>query len=883
MKPLCLLFLIFFLKISAQTEIKGIIFSDNNSPVNRANIILLNTQNEIETFGFSDKAGSFSVSTDKVGKFILQITSLNFHPKNIEINIDYKGRKIDVGKIGISKLKEHEIKEVVITRQNPIRIKKDTVEYTADKFATGTEMNVEDLLKKLPGVKVDNEGKIKVGDKEVERVMIENDDLFERGYQTLTQNMPSKSLEKVQVLKNYSKNKLLKNIENSESIAINLTLKEEAKGKWFGNILLASTSYKENMKQVKHNIMNFTKRKKLYFLYNQNNLGLNEMKGVEYLINPSSDKDVENVGGNLQTLSIVNLHRKNMQFEDNRTNFNNDKLGSFSYIYNFQNNWKIKMVSIFNEIENRNYITSVYKYNFQNITFTNIENNTWKQNNRNIVGKLELSKDFTKSSNLLFYNKTSSLKEKNDNDFVFNDQFNEQYGENKLFATESKLVYTKKIDSSKAIVAVAKHFFQNRPYLFFDENNVFQFITGNLDAQKINQKIHSKMSFAGGKISYLKKIDEDKNLEIQFGNEYKKENLSSEIKLFNLQGQQILFENSDFMNSLNLEQNKLYAQLKYNSKIKKWKYDFGLLTEFISSKNNKQFQQGLFVSPNFSLSYELGRNQNINLFGSRRFSETRFNNLFQNYIYQGNRSFQKSNLNFEMLPDINLGLSYNIGDELSKSFRINLNYLKYEKMIANNTFINPNYNFNQSILVKNNHSFFSNLEARKYLKFLKSRFSLLGNIMISSYHNSINNQPLIKTKFSNYKIGFEMKSGWLKKINYELGYDWTFNKMISEINMNDYTDHKGFFNLYYNFTDNFRWESKLEYYQFGNTSQKTTQFLDVKIDYILKRHKMNLFLKGNNLLNSNTIQRYSVTNVSESVYTQRLLPLHVVFGINKNF
>ena len=55
MKQLCLLFLIFFLKISAQTEIKGIIFSDNNSPVNRANIILLNTQNEIETFGFSDK------------------------------------------------------------------------------------------------------------------------------------------------------------------------------------------------------------------------------------------------------------------------------------------------------------------------------------------------------------------------------------------------------------------------------------------------------------------------------------------------------------------------------------------------------------------------------------------------------------------------------------------------------------------------------------------------------------------------------------------------------------------------------------------------------------------------------------------------------------
>ena len=55
--------------------------------------------------------------------------------------------------------------------------------------------------------------------------MVENDDLFERGYQTLTQNMPTKPVEKVQVLKNYSKNKLLKDIQDSESVAINLTLK----------------------------------------------------------------------------------------------------------------------------------------------------------------------------------------------------------------------------------------------------------------------------------------------------------------------------------------------------------------------------------------------------------------------------------------------------------------------------------------------------------------------------------------------------------------------------------------------------------------------------------------------------------------------------------
>lgn len=115
----------------------------------------------------------------------------------------------------------------------------------------------------------------------------------------------------------------------------------------------------------KLNLMNFTKRKNIFILANANNLGLNEMKGVEYLINPSSDNDAANVGTKINTLSTVNLHQKNFQFDDKRTNFNNDKLVSFNYIYNFKTDWKLKFVTIFNETENRNYINSLYKFNFE--------------------------------------------------------------------------------------------------------------------------------------------------------------------------------------------------------------------------------------------------------------------------------------------------------------------------------------------------------------------------------------------------------------------------------------------------------------------------------------------------------------------------------------
>lgn len=127
-----------------------------------------------------------------------------------------------------------------------------------------------------------------------------------------------------------------------------------------------------------------------------------------------------------------------------------------------------------------------------------------------------------------------------------------------------------------------------------------------------------------------------------------------------------------------------------------------------------------------------------------------------------------------------------------------------------------------------------------------------------------------------------MKTGWIRKINMEAGYEWNFNRIHSEVNRNRYLDQKGFFNFYYNYSRIFRAESYFEFYKFGNTSH-TTQFWDVKLNYQPLNSKISLFVAGNNLLNSNSIQRYSVDNVSESLYTQRLLPRNIVLGFNKSF
>ncbi|MEC5394148.1 hypothetical protein [Bergeyella sp. RCAD1439] len=874
-----LLLLFLFVRISAQSEIRGrVVFPDGSTA--KANLILLNANNETETFGFSDKTGSFSLRVGKKGAFRLQIKALNFITKEIAVDITKENQVLDLKTIDIEKVSE--IKEVVITRANPIKIKKDTIEFNAQSFSSDTELTVEDLLRKIPGITVGSDGKIKFGKKEVERVMVENDDLFEQGYQTLTQNMPSASLDKIQVLKNYSKNKLLKGIEDSERVAINLTIKEKMKSQWFGSAHLVSSSYIENRHQAKFNLMNFSKKRKIYGLVNYNNLGVDEMKGVGYLLNPSSANEVENVGENLPPLSIVHLHSKNQFFEDKRTNFNNDKLASINTIYNFQQDWKLKIVTLFNAIENRNYIDSRRTVHYDGLQFTNIESKAWKQNKQNIIGKIELLKE-RPSSSLLFYNKLAQLDEINDNRFVFNQQINFQNGNNQLFTNENRLVYTRKKDENTAIVAVAKYVYQHRPYTFFTENDVFQYVLNHPDIHKIKQNIDSKKQFVGAKFSFLKTYSEHKKLELQAGNEIKKDFLNTDVNFYGMANESINADTSDFRNNLSFLQNNAYAQFKFSNKKGRWNYGLQLTSQLIYTDYNNASNAGFYWTPNLNIGYQ---NRKIGVFNfsiSRKISTMEITDVYQNYIYQGDRSFIKNEMEITQLPQYTMNFSYNIGNELSNSLHVLAFYHKNEDYISNNMIVNPNYTIYQNILVKNNANFSVNVEAKKYLRFIKSKLSLSNAFFTSNYENSVNNGSLIHTRFSNFKTGVGLKSGWTKNLNYEMGYEWRFNTIDSPMNQNKYIDQTGFLNIYFRITSLLRLESYKEMYKLGNTPQNSIYFWDVKLNYQLKKHKANLFMMGINILNNNEMQRYSITNISESIYNQKLLPRYVALGINKSF
>ena len=125
---------------------------------------------------------------------------------------------------------------VVIGKAPEVTVRNDTVEYNADSYKVTEGSVLEDLLKKMPGVEVDSEGKITVNGKEVKKVMVDGKEFFSDDPKVASKNLPAKMIDKLQVLDKKSDMAQMTGFDDGEEeTVINLTVKPGMKQGWFGN------------------------------------------------------------------------------------------------------------------------------------------------------------------------------------------------------------------------------------------------------------------------------------------------------------------------------------------------------------------------------------------------------------------------------------------------------------------------------------------------------------------------------------------------------------------------------------------------------------------------------------------------------------------------
>lgn len=294
-------------------------------------------------YALSDKQGKFSLSKVPIDTFTLVISHFRYDDKSYYIFGSQENQEINIPNIHLG-LKTKELAEVVVyANKNPIFFRGDTLVYVADSFKVSQNAVVEDLLKKLPGITVDADGKIKAQGKEISKVFVDGDEFFGTDPTIATKNLGASGVETVEVYE--KKNENAAEGEDETIQIMDLKLKEEAKKGYFGRISGASDFTQFYEGEMLFNRFDGTQKLAVFVLSSNtprsqfdwgdiNKFGLDEENGYSQ----NEDGDWMPKGSGMSGNGIPQTLRSGIYFSDKVGKKKKTKVG-FNYSYlNYQLN-----------------------------------------------------------------------------------------------------------------------------------------------------------------------------------------------------------------------------------------------------------------------------------------------------------------------------------------------------------------------------------------------------------------------------------------------------------------------------------------------------------------------------------------------------------------
>ena len=237
-------FLFFFfvqLTLFAQKNgsVKGLAFDTiSKQPVGAATITVLEKKDSsLVTFTMTGADGRFEITGLANGEYRLLITHVNYHNSNKYFTVSDSLKSQDLGNVVMND-KSKVLEEVVLANEAPpITLINDTIQYNAGSFKTAPNASVEQLLKKLPGVKVEKDGTVKAQGETVTKVLVDGKEFFGNDPKVATKNLPADAVDKVQVYDRQSDQAQLTGFEDGNyEKTINLKLKKDKKKGLFGKV-----------------------------------------------------------------------------------------------------------------------------------------------------------------------------------------------------------------------------------------------------------------------------------------------------------------------------------------------------------------------------------------------------------------------------------------------------------------------------------------------------------------------------------------------------------------------------------------------------------------------------------------------------------------------
>ncbi len=805
--------------------------------------------------------------------------------------------EFDFGKIALPP-KTQQLKEVVIyAYKDPVYYKGDTLIYTADSFKVKPNATVEDLLKKLPGIKVDAKGKITSQGKEISKVLVDGDEFFGSDPTIATKNLAANGVESVQVYEKKDENAT----EGSETVQVmNLKLKDEAKKGYFGKISAASDFQNFHEGELLANKFNKNRKISVFALGSntpRSSVGWGDMYkyGLDNEMNTFSNDDGDTYwySSNNKNNGIPKTLKSGLYYNDKispKTKLN------FNYTYGDNSiNTKSETRSQY-FLSDTSYVTDNLSENTQ--TSSSHAINFGIVQNIDSLTELEIRPKLTLNRNKTEATSTNSF-------YTSNDTLTREtqiLNQNKAIGYDATLFakLNRKFKKKERVLTLNYSYNQKSDLAdgVLKSNNIY-FSSTPFQNDTINQKKESSSykEVHNGRVIFSEPISKKIKLELEYILNYNRNNQNK--KALNFFNGEYSINDSAFSN--NFDNTQLYnrAGLKFLYETKKIRFSIGaraqqneLTSLNLVNKIQTKFT-GTAILPFLTYQYRFSDNTRYN------FAYYTSSNLPS--VNQLQPIPDNTNPNRIIIGNPNLKPTYNNRLEMwfnswkpisGRSIWASANFNINNNAFANSTiFDSIGRTISQTVNVNGNYNgnFYIGIDLPFFSKLLSIEPNLNGNF--NQYSNFVNNKTNVtKTQSLTGELAIVIEAD---TIEFELRGNYNLNYTQSSLNQSSnkpYNSQQYYAGIRFRLPFKFLLESEVEY---NINSQRTDGF---NINYILwngalrktffKNENLVIAFEANDILNQNistnrTIQDNVITDSKINIISRYML-LRLTYKFNSN-
>jgi hypothetical protein len=851
-----LFFLLFPVLLFSQNTIRFTVVDENNLPVSRSIVLLSQNDNQI-VFGTTNENGLLQKQIVS-GQYEVKISKLGFASLYENIVVDIKKDFEFVLKAAVNKLEN----VVITSRPKLMRIKEDTISYNLKAVVDGTENKIEDVIKKLPGLEVDSDGKVLYKGVKIDNVLVDGNEFFGNKHQMATQNINADMIEGIDLLTNYSGFAIANG--GNKGVALNLKTKDNYKNKWVADFEAASGL--NNSFRFHSNSFKFFKKGNLAILTDYNTIAKTPISREDYKeMRVVSEVDTDN--GEFKEVEMPSFLNPNSFIKEKKNAF----IG-LNYTSLLSPRSKVTFSSVFNK-------TNIAELN--NKTQTNIgeatgqiaflENKQASYNLNNTFLKLEFNKSKTTFISYLV-GFTPNL-----------DSDNQE-----LLRPENRIDYSKghtNMSFAQAFRVQTK---------LFNTVNYKMFVRHSTDSNKQTLDLFSQEKLFNSSNDFINQKTKNWVRNLSFYNLFSITKSSSVFSLKlnylteNASTANLFFQSPEYNANASLQYRSVQSNFSW---LKNWDAKFQSVVGLNFTNSNSQFQgsQNAFsrFEPNLSLMY------NFSGFNKLTFNyalEHQLPTIFQiqeaTLVYDFQTVLRPSLVDFSViLPKNTYSVQYLSVN--SKNYSVlfsSLSYFSEQNSISNNTNYTSDFVENQMIYTKGSEALkglmMYDLKFRRIPLSVKTTLFYLKSKGISQF-DGIENNFISK----NLTGRLQLISN-LKKSNVQFGVDYSFIQRTIKQSINDFENttqnHQLTLSLRGVIKSKLKWDTAFVIdKQDSNFNANKVFFLNANIQYNVAKD-LKLVLNGNNMLNLNNSQiittSYNQSFFTESVVT--IMPGYIMLGMN---